>query len=198
MGASALMAGMFVVGVVWIYFSPWNLNVGYSPDQPVFYSHKLHAGLMGMDCRYCHQNVEIGPLATVPSTETCMNCHTTVWADRDPIKKISEAYAAAIPLDWVKVHLLPDYAYFDHSAHLSAGVGCVSCHGRVDQMEVVRQVQPLSMGWCLECHRDPEPHLRPDGIVPTDMAYLRDPDDGLNLAAARNLQPPVHCSGCHR
>jgi len=134
----------------------------------------------------------------VPSTETCMNCHTTVWADRDPIKKISEAYAAAIPLDWVKVHLLPDYAYFDHSAHLSAGVGCVSCHGRVDQMEVVRQVQPLTMGWCLECHRDPEPHLRPDGIVPTDMAYLRDPDDGLNLAAARNLQPPVHCSGCHR
>lgn len=198
LGLTAACAGSLVTGVVWIYFSPEHTDVGYSPDQPVFYSHKLHAGLMGMDCRYCHQHVETSPHATVPTTETCMNCHATVLTDRDAIMHIKRVHDAGEPMPWVKVHLLPDYAYFNHSAHIGAGVGCVSCHGRVDQMEIVRQEKALSMGWCLDCHRDPELHLRPDGISVTDMAYIRDPDDGLKLMEARNLQPPVHCSGCHR
>ena len=203
---SAMIAGVCVVGIVWYWFSPEHTDVGYAPKQPIAYSHKLHAGLMGMDCRYCHTAVEVGPHANVPATETCMNCHNTaggkgVRAESPEIQKLNTAHAAGLPVHWDKVHLLPDYAYFNHAAHLRVGVGCRSCHGRVDQMEVVRQVEPLSMGWCLECHRDPSSHLRPAGVSVTDMVW--EPDaDSLSAAAARieagEILPPEHCSACHR
>lgn len=194
---AAAFGGAFVTFVVWYWFSPKNTDVGYAPVQPVLYSHKLHAGKMGMDCRYCHQNVERGPHATIPTTETCMNCHKTVLTDRPEIKKLHAAHDSGKPIEWVKVHLLPDYAYFDHSVHVHAGVGCASCHGRIDQQEVVRQVEPLSMGWCLDCHREPEKHLRPLDKV-TDMDFVPDPEQGKTFRAERNLNPPEHCSACHR
>jgi hypothetical protein len=195
--------GLFVVFTFWYWLSPLNLDVGYRPSQPVLYSHKWHAGLMGMDCRYCHQMVEKGPAATVPATETCMNCHTQVQSDSPRLATLVSTFSEGNPVPWKKVHLLPDYAYFSHSPHIDAGVGCSSCHGRIDQMEIVRQEKPLSMGWCLECHRDPASQIRPTGSV-TDMSYLEDHSEadrrvaGLGFMAERNLFPPTHCSACHR
>ena len=205
-GIGAALAGVgapILVFMVWMYFSPWNTDVGYAPLQPVPYSHKLHAGLLGMDCRYCHQAVEKGPHAAIPTNQTCMNCHAQIKTDSDLLQKIRDGYATDMPVEWVKVHLLPDFAYFTHAAHLNAGVGCVSCHGRIDEMEVVRQVKPLSMGWCLECHRNPAAHIRPDHVRSTDMAYLDLPleeriQNGNARIADQKINPPTHCSACHR
>jgi hypothetical protein len=185
---------------IWYWFSPKFTDVGYAPEQPVAFSHRLHAGDMGMDCRYCHSTVEQAAHAAVPPTQTCMNCHTTVAPESTLLQPLREAHAAGAPLEWVRVHMLPDYAYFDHSAHVAAGVGCTSCHGRIDQMDVVAQAEPLSMGWCLECHREPEPNLRPRSEV-TNMAWdaaTAGYDPHADPARMRDPVPPVHCSGCHR
>jgi hypothetical protein len=207
---AAAATGLLVVFVVSYWFSPKHTDVGYQPFQPIAYSHKLHAGAMGMDCRYCHRLVEEGPHATVPDADTCYGCHKAVRKESVALRPLHEAYGTgrgdgtAIP--WVKVHLLPQFAYFHHAAHLRAGVGCASCHGRVDQMEFVRQVEPLSMGWCLDCHRDPTQHIRPPDVAPTQMDWQ--PTDA-SVAAAKQLlewhgddppvlNPPTHCSACHR
>jgi hypothetical protein len=194
------LAGL--IGGVWYYFSPKFTDVGYRPHQPVSFSHKLHAGDMGMDCRYCHNTVERAAHAAIPPAQTCMNCHSLVKTDSPKLKLVRDSYTTDEPIPWVRVHQLPDYAFFDHRPHLSAGVGCSSCHGRIDQMTIVEMAKPLSMGWCLDCHRDPEPNLRPRDQI-TNMAW--DPEvDGKNYDAAkdpsrtRQVNPPEHCSGCHR
>jgi hypothetical protein len=192
--ALALLGGG-VTFVIWYYFSPQNTQVGYAPKQPVPYSHRLHAGELGMDCRYCHANVERSAVAMVPPTQTCMNCHSLVRTDSARLALVRESWETGKPIEWVRIHKLPEHAYFDHSVHVSAGVGCSSCHGRIDQMDVVRQVAPLSMGWCLDCHRDPTPHLRPKDQV-TNMEWQYDPNHPTT--PARTVQPPQHCSGCHR
>ncbi len=181
--------------VVWYYFSPLNTQVGYAPIQPVPYSHRLHAGQLGLDCRYCHANVERSAVAMVPPTQTCMNCHSLVKTDSQKLEPIRQSWATGAPVEWVRIHRLPDHAYFDHSVHVTAGVGCSDCHGRIDQMDVVRQEKPLSMGWCLECHRDPAPHLRPKDQV-TNMDWQYDPNNPTK--PVRAVEPPKHCSGCHR
>jgi hypothetical protein len=207
----AAVLGLFVVFAVYYWFSPWYTDVGYAPAQPIQYSHAQHVGQFGMDCRYCHRMVESGPHASIPDNQTCMGCHAQVKKDSELLKPLFAAFdeddGDPSRLPWVKVHLLPDYAYFDHSVHVHAGVGCASCHGRIDQMEVVQQVEPLSMGWCLECHRDPTPHLRPAGVSVTDMEWQ---PDAASIAAAEarlavtaadpipELNPPTHCSACHR
>jgi hypothetical protein len=208
LGAAA--AGATVVFVVSYWFSPKHTDVGYQPFQPISYSHKLHAGSLGMDCRYCHRLVDEGPHATIPDNDTCMGCHKQVKKDSVALAPLREAYGDGTgdgkAVEWVKVHLLPQYAYFNHAVHVRANIGCASCHGRVDQMEIVRQVEPLSMGWCLECHRDPTPHIRPAGVSPTDMEWT---SDATSIAAAKKrldwidgkapeLNPPTHCSACHR
>lgn len=153
--------------------NPTTIAVNYAPEQPVPYSHELHVGQLGLDCRYCHTTVDKAAFAAIPPLSTCMNCHTTVKPDSPAIQEIRKRYfekdpltektskLAGKPIPWVKVHDLPDYAYFNHSAHVNKGVSCVSCHGRVDKMVVVYQAEPLSMGWCLSCHRNPAPNLRP-------------------------------------
>jgi hypothetical protein len=185
---------------VWYYGSPRYTDVGYRPHQPVPYSHKLHVGELGLDCRYCHVSVEVSPVANVPPTRTCMNCHKLVARDSEKLAPIRESEASGFPMRWIRVHHLPDYAYFNHAAHVRAGVGCVTCHGRIDEMEEVMQVQPMSMGWCLDCHRNPAPNLRPRDQV-TNMRWSP-PDDQLELAAVliaeNGIRPPVDCSGCHR
>ena len=192
--------GGFVTFFFWYFGSPWYTDVGYRPKQPVPYSHKLHAGDLGMDCRYCHTSVEISPVAGVPPTQTCMNCHTLVGGDKKTLDPIRVSWNEDKPMEWVRIHNLPDYAYFDHSAHLNAGVGCESCHGNIAGMEVVELKKPLSMGWCLDCHRDPAPHLRPHSEL-TTMGY-QPPDNQLELAAKiiekKKISPPTDCSGCHR
>lgn len=198
LGAPVALAG--VVFAVSYWFSPSFTHVGYAPPQPVPFSHKLHAGDLGMDCVYCHNTVEEAAHAAIPPTATCINCHANVATQSPLLHPVREAWATGEPIEWVKVHMLPEHAYFNHAVHVAAGVGCTSCHGRIDQMEVVYQAEPLSMGWCLDCHRHPEPHLRPRSEV-TNMAYdpvaagydpLNDPE------RVRDLNPPQHCSGCHR
>ncbi len=191
------------VGLVaaFIYFiSPFNTQVGYAPKQPVPYSHKLHAGDLGMDCRYCHVAVERSPVAMVPATETCMNCHKQIKPESEKLLPVRESYATGNPVKWVRIHHAPDFVYFNHSIHVNSGVGCESCHGRIDQMEVVHQAKPLNMAWCLDCHRHPEKFLRPKDQV-TTMGYQPPGDQitlGLELKRANNINPTTNCSGCHR
>jgi hypothetical protein len=184
-----------IVFVFWYYFSPKNLQVGYAPRQPVAYSHKLHAGQLGLDCRYCHANVERAAHAMIPPTQTCMGCHSVVKTDSARLAAVRASWDTGLPIEWVKVHKLPEHAYFDHSVHVAAGVGCSTCHGRVDQMDVVRQEKPLSMGWCLECHRNPTPNLRPTNMV-TNMEWT--PAMNPPGFKPQDVVPPQHCSGCHR
>ncbi len=191
---------MAVIGFFWYYGSPKFTDVGYRPEQPVPYSHKLHAGDLGLDCRYCHSTVEFSPVANVPPTQTCMNCHKLILPQSEKLLLVRESWAAKTPIQWVRVHMLPQYAYFNHSIHLWAGVGCVTCHGNVRRMEEVTQMQPLSMGWCLDCHRNPGPNLRPHEEL-TNMEWTP-PDDQAEFAERvireKKINPPVDCSGCHR
>ena len=200
---AALAAGIgsvLLVGGIWYYFSPRYTDVGYRPVQPVPYSHKLHAGDLAIDCRYCHASVEVSPVSNVPPTATCMGCHRVVKRDSEKLAPIRDSVASKRPMAWTRVHALPEYAYFAHNVHLAAGIGCVSCHGRVDEMEVVTQVQPLSMSWCLDCHRNPAPHRRPVAEV-TNMKWAPPKDAAAfaaKLAQERPVHPPTDCSGCHR
>jgi hypothetical protein len=195
-----VVAAGLLVGGVWYYFSPKYTDVGYQPTQPVPYSHKLHAGDLGLNCMYCHATVDRAPAAVVPPTKVCMNCHHLVKRDSELLAPIRASMTSGRPMQWVRVHNLPGYAYFDHRPHLRAGVGCSTCHGRIDQMEVVTQAQPLSMSWCLDCHRDPDPYLRAEGEV-TTMDWVA-PKNQAELATeikrAKHLKPPTDCTGCHR
>ena len=201
---AALLLGGPAYLVVFGYYggSPMTTDVGYAPIQPVPYSHAMHAGQLGMDCRYCHTSVEKAAFAAIPPTQTCINCHTKVRATSPKLQPVRDSAATGLPVEWIKVHDLPDYVYFNHSAHVRRGVGCVSCHGRVDKMEVVYQVERLSMGWCLECHRNPDQHLRPPEFA-TKMDWAP-PDDvsrdefGAKLRIQNKINPPQDCSACHR
>ena len=158
--------------------------MGYRPVQPVPYSHKLHVGELGLDCRYCHASVEISAVANVPPTQTCMNCHRLVKKDSAKLAPIRDSFPSGRPMHWIRVHKLPDYAYFTHRAHVAAGVGCVTCHGRIDEMETVTQMTPLSMSWCLDCHRNPGPNRRPVSEV-TNMKWTPPRDVKAARGAAR-------------
>jgi hypothetical protein len=194
------IAPLYLIGLVWYGFSPKTTDVGFQPKQPVPYSHALHAGELGMDCRYCHNTVEEAGHAAIPPTQTCMNCHTTIWTKSPRLLPVRESSATNKSVEWIKVHDLPDFVYFNHSAHVVRGVGCVSCHGRVDQMVEVYQHAPLSMSWCLQCHRAPEPNLRPPEEV-TNMTWTPPGDPvayGKMLREKNNIAPPTDCSTCHR
>jgi hypothetical protein len=186
---------------VWYYFSPWYTDVGYRPVQPVPYSHKLHADDLGIDCRYCHQSVEKSPHANVPPTQTCMNCHKLILPESERLLLVRESWGNNLPLRWIRVHKIADYAYFDHSRHLNAGIGCSDCHGNVAQMEVVTLKKPLSMSWCLDCHRNPDPYLRPREEL-TNMNWqppANQADYARRIKIEKEINPPVtDCSGCHR
>ncbi len=195
-----LVVPPYVVLLVAYGASPRTTDVGYQPAQPLPYSHAQHAGKLGIDCRYCHTTVEYAALAAVPPTQTCVNCHANIMPDSRKMLKVRESYATGLPIEWVRVHDLPDFVYFDHSAHVRRGVGCVSCHGRVDKMEVVYQTEPLSMGWCLDCHRKPEEHLRPTAVV-TQMDWVPFEERvtlGRRVRRELNIDPSTDCSTCHR
>jgi hypothetical protein len=193
-------APIYLTFLVWYGASPRTTDVGYMPKQPVPYSHALHAGKLGIDCRYCHSTVEQASHAAIPPTATCMNCHERVWTNSEKLSPVRASLVSGKPVEWLKVHDLPDYVYFNHSAHVTRGVGCVSCHGRIDEMEEVYQKEPLSMGWCLDCHREPEANLRPPEEV-TNMDW-KPPSDavayGKTLREKNHLNPPTDCSTCHR
>jgi hypothetical protein len=198
----ALTVGVLLLGAIgafWYWGTEKYWRVGYAPEQPIAFSHKLHAGDLGMDCRYCHSTAERAPFAAVPPTQTCMNCHSKVKPDSPKLVLLRDRAGDDKPIPWVR---LPDFVYFDHSAHLSAGVGCSSCHSRVDQMARVTQKAPLTMSWCLDCHRNPAPHLRASTEL-TNMEWQPRPEGPVAGAPAktangRDANPPLHCSGCHR
>ncbi len=197
--AGSVFGGVLAVFLVWYYFSPEFYEVGYAPEQPVPYSHRIHVGKLGLDCRYCHNWVEISDKANIPPTQTCINCHSQILTDSPRLQAVRDSWATDQSIEWVKVHHLPDYAHFSHASHVNNGVGCETCHGRIDQMDVVRVVKPLSMGWCLECHRQPELYLRPQSEI-TTMGY-QPPADYIerNLERIRKegIRPPTNCSACH-
>ncbi|MEN6492724.1 MAG: cytochrome c3 family protein [Thermoguttaceae bacterium] len=199
-GILLVLVPTYLVAMAYYGGSPQTTDVGYSPKQPVFYSHALHVGELGLDCRYCHNTVDKAAHAALPPTATCMNCHATIGVDSPRLLAVRESHATGKPIPWVRVHDLPDFAYFDHSAHVNKGVSCVSCHGRVDTMDQVTQVTTLRMGWCLDCHRNPEPNLRPKEFV-TKLDWVSDEDPvalGKRLRKEYNVKPSTDCSTCHR
>lgn len=199
-GAVLGVVPLYLIGLVWYGAAPKTLAVGFAPEQPVPYSHALHAGELGLDCRYCHNTVEKAAFAAIPPTETCMNCHARVKTKSAKLEPIRASAETGRSVEWLKVHDLPDYVYFNHSAHVTRGIGCVSCHGRVDEMAVVSQREELSMGWCLDCHRAPENHLRPPEEV-TNMQWAPPEGQlatGFKLREQNNINPPTNCTTCHR
>ena len=201
LGIAAVLTPTYIVAMFVYGASAETLQVGYAPEQPIPFSHALHAGKLGMDCRYCHNTVEAADAAAIPPLETCMNCHGgRIHLNSPKLKPLFDAYAGGESLKWVKVHDLPEFAYFSHAPHLKAGVSCVECHGRVDQMDLVETVKPLSMGWCLDCHRDPAPFLRPREEV-FNLGWTTSEDRrtlGERLIAAHGIAPRQDCSTCHR
>ena len=200
---------VYLVALIAYGVSPEAIRTGYQPEQPVPYSHALHVGELGLDCRYCHNTVEKSNHAAIPPAETCMNCHAGIRTESDKLLPIREAFAGGDPVEWIRVHDLPDYVFFNHSAHVTRGIGCESCHGRVDQMEEVHQVKPLTMGWCLDCHRDPDSQRRPPGEITTmgyefpDTKVHREGPPLTKEARAKNdvdpeINPLTDCSTCHR
>jgi hypothetical protein len=200
LGVGAVVFALFATFGIWYWFSPSFTDAGYRPEQPVPFSHKMHAGDLQVSCLYCHGNVERASVASVPPTQLCMNCHTLVARDKPSLDPIRSSASSGQPMMWVRVHKIPDYAYFPHAPHLRAGVGCSSCHGNVKAMERIQQVQPLSMSWCLDCHRNPKQYLRaPEELLDTSWEAPKDQAArGAQFLAARHLAPPVDCTGCHR
>jgi hypothetical protein len=195
----ALLGG--TVGM--LHLSGYNTGQYVIVDQPIQFSHAHHVGGMGIDCRYCHTTVEQSAFANIPPTKTCMNCHSQIWATAPILEPVRASFRDNAPLTWTRVHDLPDFAYFNHSIHVAQGVGCATCHGQVDRMPLVRQEAPLTMSWCVDCHRNPGPNLRPRDQV-FNMNWQRpadDPDMGARLIKEYNIGSPeqlTSCSTCHR
>jgi hypothetical protein len=210
----AVVLAAVVTGSLAYAFS--NVRKGYAPRQPILFRHtrmagppvwqtndkgeQVNVGGFGIPCVYCHTMAYKGRHSTVPSTAVCMNCHSTVGLNKEWVLKMREYWDRGEPIPWVKVHDLPDFVYFNHSAHVNKGVGCSTCHGRVDEMAYVWQEQSLLMEWCLDCHRQPERHLRPKGEV-YDITYAAPADQlelGRRLVKEYDVNPQVTCSTCHR
>ncbi len=204
----SIFGGLLAVGLVLLFMnaiesSGWVTTQNEIKTQPVQFSHARHVGGNGIDCRYCHTSVETSAFAGIPPTKTCMNCHSQIFNQASYLEPVRASYRTNTSLHWVRVHDLPDFVYFNHSIHVNKGVGCSTCHGRVDEMPLVVQVQSLQMQWCLNCHRHPERYVRPradvfrmDYTPPTDQIAL-----GKKLVAEyhiKNVAALTSCSTCHR
>jgi cytochrome c7-like protein len=175
-------------------------QAGIVREQPVPFSHAHHVGGMGIDCRYCHTSVEVSSAAGFPPTKICMNCHSQIWAQSPTLEPVRASFRTGTSLQWTKVNDLPDFVYFDHSAHVNRGVGCSTCHGPVDRMPLMWQHASLQMEWCLECHRHPERYVRPQAEV-FNPAWEPPADQnrrGGELVREYGLHPRTACSTCHR
>ena len=145
--------------------SPWVTRQGQRPDQPIPFSHKHHVEGLGLQCQYCHVQVEKAAYAGIPPTKTCINCHAQIWTNADLLEPVRQSWATGASIQWIRVHDLPDYVYFNHDIHVNKGIGCASCHGRVDEMPLMYQQNTLQMEWCLNCHRNPAANLRPTSEI---------------------------------
>jgi len=198
-GGVFFIAGLFgILGVV--VRSPNMTNVGVPREQPVPFSHKHHVADDGIDCRYCHTAVETSAFAGIPPTQTCMNCHSQLYTDSPILEPVRASDQTGQPIEWTRVHDLPDYVYFDHSIHVNKGVGCATCHGQVDEMPLMWKENTLLMEWCIECHRNPEEYVRPREEV-FNMGWQPPADQvtqGLKLVDEYHIQSKTDCSTCHR
>jgi Cytochrome c7 and related cytochrome c len=203
----SIYAAVFIAaGLAWILMaldrSPYTTRQGIVLNQPVPFSHEHHVSGLGIDCRYCHTSVETSRFAGIPPTATCINCHKLIWKDSEMLEPVRASFRDQRPIVWTRVHDLPDFAYFDHSIHVAKGIGCASCHGRVDQMPLMRQAAPLQMEWCVACHRHPEREVRPRAEV-FNLAWRSEDQAALGarlvreygIRSARDL---TSCSTCHR
>jgi hypothetical protein len=197
-------AVFFIAGLGWLFDqvnrSPWITEAHVAREQPIQFSHERHVAGNGIDCRYCHTSVEESAFANIPPTKTCMNCHSQIWATAPILEPVRASFRNNTPLKWTRVHDLPDFVYFNHSIHVKKGVGCATCHGRIDEMPLVYQKSTLMMQWCIDCHRNPAPNLRPRSAVfsvdytpPSDQTEL-----GKRLVAQYQIQKLTSCSTCHR
>jgi hypothetical protein len=180
--------------------SPWVTQARVVRDQPIQFSHERHVGGNGLDCRYCHTSVEDSSFAGIPPTKTCMNCHSQIFSASPYLEPVRQSFRSDRPIQWTRVHDLPDFVYFNHGIHVNKGVGCTTCHGQVDRMPLMWQEQSLQMEWCLDCHRNPERYVRPreavfrvDYVPPSNQIEL-----GTRLVAAYHIQKLTSCSTCHR
>ncbi|HVU34785.1 MAG TPA: cytochrome c3 family protein [Opitutaceae bacterium] len=199
-----VVLGSIATAAVTYYMTPKYTRVGYAPVQPVPFSHAQHVGEVGLDCRYCHSNVEISGHSNIPTAQTCMNCHSIIKKDSPLLAPVRESYAKGTPVPWVWIHTTPDYAYFNHAIHVNRGISCVECHGKINEMDTVTHMQPLSMSFCLNCHKDPAPQLRnPKDVFNLDSKRLYDQGPQGVAQAVKyvhnwKVMPPQSCSGCHR
>jgi hypothetical protein len=197
-----LLTGTAVTAGVWYYFTNKYTNVGYRPVQPVAFSHAIHADQLGLDCRYCHNAVERAWYSNIPASSVCMNCHNQVLKDDPKLALVRESYQSGQPIPWVQIHKLPDYVFFNHSVHVNRGVSCVECHGQINKMDEVYHAKPLSMSFCLDCHRNPALHLRPPDKI-TDLDWKPESQekqlaDGTRFMHDWKVESLQNCSTCHR
>lgn len=183
-----------------IALSPWYTSAHVAPPQPVPFSHRHHAGELGIDCRYCHTSVQKSSFAGVPPTQTCMTCHSQIWTNASMLEPVRDSYRSDKSLQWTRVNALPDFVYFDHSIHVSKGIGCTTCHGPIATMPMTYREGTLYMSWCLNCHRQPEEYVRPKEEVfnpfyepPSDQEAM-----GKKLVAEYKIKSLQNCSTCHR
>lgn len=199
-GAPVVLALIAAGWIVYVW-SPLGSPVGTAPDQPVYFSHRFHINEIGIDCRYCHASVEDSSFAGMPATETCMNCHAHILTESPLLLPVRRSYETSLPLVWNRVYDVPDHTYFHHGIHIRKGIGCDTCHGQIDEQPLLTtNQQEMTMGWCLECHREPEKYIRPreqvfnvDYHPPADQATL-----GAQLVAAYDVESRTSCSVCHR
>ena len=210
-----LVGGAVTAGVTY-YFTPKYSRVGYEPIQPVPFSHAVHAGQLGIDCRYCHTTVEKSWFSSIPSASTCMNCHNQVLKDDPRLALVRESATNGVPIKWVQIHMLPEYVYFNHAVHVRRGISCVECHGRIDQMDEVFSInfmdevyhaKSFTMAFCLNCHRNPAEFIRPENKV-TDLGWQWNTNravaeamqatNGVKFVHDWRVQSLENCSACHR
>jgi hypothetical protein len=197
------LMGFAVLAVLAAARSPYMTRQNITREQPIQFSHKHHVGDDGIDCRYCHTSVETSAFAGIPPTKTCMNCHSVLFNNAGYLEPVRESYRDDKSIEWVKIHRLADFVYFNHSIHVNKGVGCSTCHGRVDEMPLVFQANTLLMQWCLDCHRNPAPNLRPmDKVFVMDWSPGPDQEkEGQNFMVERKIRTTAEltsCSTCHR
>lgn len=204
----SIFGAVFFIGLfLWIFAtllrSPYATNQGVVLKQPVPFSHDHHVSGLGLDCRYCHTSVETSAVAGVPSTETCMNCHRQIWTNAEMLEPVRASLRDGVPIEWTRVHDLPDFAYFNHSVHVAKGIGCVTCHGAIDKMPLTYQHSSLLMEWCVACHRDPGKFVRPrDQVFSTTWEPPADEREAAAQAAKLvkeyDVKSLTSCSVCHR
>lgn len=196
-----MLAPVITLGYFY-YLTPEYARVGYAPVQPVPFDHSLHVDQLGMDCRYCHTYVDRSEHSNIPDSASCMNCHNQVLPDSPALAPVRESYESGKPVEWVRIHKTPDYVFFNHAVHVNRGISCVECHGQINEMETVQHAKSFSMGFCLDCHRNPETAVRPLDKVYDLNWKAESPEkqlnDGKQFVHDWKIMPPTSCSGCHR